>query len=160
LRPLFAPVVVALASLLVGCGGDPPPPVLSKLVPTTGTVTLDGKPLAGVLVNFMVSGTGEGGENASAVTDAEGKYSLSTPVAGVDLSQSQGAVPGQYRVAIAQLVMPDGAAVPPGTGDAEAEAMGARQLLPPRYSSPGETTLTAVVENAPTVVDFDLKSGG
>lgn len=67
-----------------------------KTVPVTGTVKLDGAPLANATVGFI--GSGEASKPASGVTDANGKYKLvtfelaSTPV--------EGAVPGQYSVIV------------------------------------------------------------
>ncbi|MDX1930114.1 MAG: carboxypeptidase-like regulatory domain-containing protein [Pirellulaceae bacterium] len=53
---------------LVGCSsGDRPP-----LGRVSGTVTMDGKPLAGVIVSFQP----ETGRAASAETDAEGNFDL------------------------------------------------------------------------------------
>lgn len=54
---------------LLGCnaGGDQP-----ELGTVTGTVTLDGKPLSGVIITFSP----EVGRPGSATTDSEGKYDL------------------------------------------------------------------------------------
>ena len=53
----------------VGCG-----PGVS---PVTGTVTLDGKPAADLLVAFTPDG---GGTSGAATTDASGNYSISSPL--------------------------------------------------------------------------------
>ena len=60
----------------------------------TGTVTLQGKPVAGAAITFVP--TGEEGEAASAITDSEGKYALTTWEAG------DGARPGEYRVKVSK----------------------------------------------------------
>ncbi len=57
---------------IAGCGGgaeDAP-----ELAPATGTVYLDDKPLEGAIVTFVV----EGKPLATATTDAEGKFTMTT----------------------------------------------------------------------------------
>lgn len=61
-------VSIALLSLIGGCGrGDLPP-----LGDVSGTVTLDGEPLSGVIINFKP----ETGRAATATTDEKGNYTL------------------------------------------------------------------------------------
>jgi hypothetical protein len=61
-------VVLALWITTNGCGrGDLPP-----LGTVSGTVTLDNKPLSGVIVNFKP----EEGRPATATTDDQGRYTL------------------------------------------------------------------------------------
>ncbi len=62
---LFSLVTIAA---LVGCTPSDQPP----LGRVTGKVTLDGEPLAGVIVNFQP----ESGRVATAETDAQGNYDL------------------------------------------------------------------------------------
>ena len=69
-------VLLALVALcLSGCGSSEG----YTLVPVSGTITLDGQPLAGASVSFQRSG-GEAtvGPGSGAVTDASGKYELKT----------------------------------------------------------------------------------
>jgi hypothetical protein len=68
-RNLSVAILFALGMLAMsGCGrGDLPP-----LGRVGGTVTLDGKPLAGVIINFKP----EVGRMATATTDKDGKYEL------------------------------------------------------------------------------------
>lgn len=152
--------VLALAALLIsatGCSGSAnEPEILSKLVPVTGTISYDGAPLAGVLVTYFPAEGAAGAETAFGFTDESGKYTLSSPVAGRSQEETQGAVPANYRVYITKLVMPDGSPVEGEITDAEAEEMGAKQLLPAKYSSPTATKLTATVNPSPTTNDFDL----
>ena len=72
----------------VGCGG-------ASFVPVTGTVTLDGKPLAGAAVNFTPATAGQG-QVAQGQTDESGKFTLSS-VGGL------GAVPGSYKIGVSKL---------------------------------------------------------
>jgi len=112
------------------------------------------------MVTYLRSETAAGGETASGLTTADGTYTLQTYVVGHPISDTQGAAPGQYRVVIQKLVLPDGSAVPPETTDADAEALGARQLLPRQYSDPSVTRLTAVVNaTEPNTNNFELKKG-
>lgn len=76
---------------LVGCGHDGP-----SVVPVSGTVTLDGKPLADVSLSFVPRSPSESsltaGPGSLGKTDAEGRFRLST-VDGRD-----GAVVGNHIV--------------------------------------------------------------
>src|SRR5687768_6312898 len=62
---LWCIVVVGLTGF-VGCSEGP------DVVPVTGTVTRNGKPVPGVMINFMP----EDGRPSWAITDAQGKYEL------------------------------------------------------------------------------------
>ena len=70
--------------LLAGCGG--------KTVPVEGNVTLDGEPLAGATVMFIP--VKEGGQPATGLTDANGKFQLKTG------NDKTGALPGEYKVVV------------------------------------------------------------
>lgn len=77
-----------LSSLtLAGCGGgaDLPP-----TYPASGTVTLDDKPLANVLVRFHP----ESGRGAESITDENGKFTLTT------FNTADGALEGQHQVTV------------------------------------------------------------
>lgn len=151
---LLAPVVFNAT----GCGSPTEKPdFVSKLVPVTGKVTLDGEPLTGVMINYIPAEGQPGGEIAFGLTDEAGKYTLQTQLAGQSPEDSQGALPGNYRVYLSKLVLPDGSALPEGLSDAEAEEQGAKQLLPDQYSSPTASKLTAIVNTEATTNDFTLK---
>lgn len=147
--------VIALAVNLSGCGGakTEAPAYMSRIVPVSGTVTFNGEPLADATILFEPEQTGEM-ESAAGATDAEGKYELKTIVVGQ--GPQMGAVPGAYRVVVTKFVMPDGSKAPSDMSDADAEAEGARELIPERYSDFGSTTLTADVPEGGGTVDFDL----
>lgn len=145
-----------LLAASVGCGGGGEAPAYAeKLVPATGRVTLNGEPLSRVMVAFRPA-EGSEGEVAIGITEEDGKYSLHTPTAGRTAEEFQGAVPGEYRVTITKLVMPDGSDIPPDTTDADAEALGAVQLLPPEYSDLTASTLTATVAAGSAENNFTL----
>ena len=90
------PLTVALAiaaTALVGCGSGP------DCVPVSGTIKLDGEPLAGVQVTTQPVETGSGSEDypgSRGVTDASGKYILALVTDG-----REGAVVGKHAVYIA-----------------------------------------------------------
>jgi len=82
-RILLALVLAGSLPVLAGCGGP-------KLVPVTGVVTFDGKPVEGATVTFV----SEDGKNSfSGSTDASGKYSLQE-------GEKVGALPGAYKVLV------------------------------------------------------------
>jgi len=125
--PKLALVLFLSASVLglTGCSRGNRP----ELGFVQGTVTLDGKPLAGVIVIFQP----EEGRPAVAKTDAQGNYVL-TYVHGV-----KGAKVG---VNVVSLTWPDG---DPG-----------RVPIPAKYGA--QSTLTAEVQPGDNRFDFDLDS--
>ncbi len=80
--------------LTMGCGaGD------YDLAPVSGTVTLDGKPVAGARVIFEPQRSGQealsAGPGSDGITDDDGRYSLRTTADG-----QRGAVVGNHSVTI------------------------------------------------------------
>jgi hypothetical protein len=147
MRILFT--LAVLASLgFVGCQGRDPN--LPDLVPVTGRVTLDDKPLAHASVSFVPTGSTQG-TGSGAVTDAEGKYELRTAHDGI------GAPVGEYKVFISKLVLPDGSDYKLDSGISPMDA-GADEALPPRYSDQEQTTLKAAVPEGGGTIDFPLIS--
>lgn len=143
--PMFRILPLALLAA-AGCSGQDPN--LPPLVPAAGTVTLGGKPLSGAQVTFTPAGATRG-TGAEGRTGKDGRYELSS-------AHGRGAAAGEYRVTIAKLVMPDGSDYAPGAGVGPADSP-AREVLPPRYSDPHRTTLTATVPAAGSgTIDFAL----
>lgn len=68
-RKALASLTVMMSMVIAGCGGDQLP-----VVPVTGTVTLDGQPLAGALVEFQPYDPQ--GSPSYGSTDDKGKYEL------------------------------------------------------------------------------------
>src|SRR3954453_22377178 len=92
-RPPAGRLLLALVALcgLPGCGADP-----YAMAPVSGRVTVDGQPVAGLRVSFEPIGGRHRplpGPDSTAVTDADGRYTLSTTDAG-----RRGAVVGPCRV--------------------------------------------------------------
>jgi hypothetical protein len=77
-----------LAGLVAAAGCSDSGP---KLVPVEGRVTLDGKPVKEMLINFQPVGNTHG-TGANAMTDADGKFTL------MDSRGDTGAYAGEYKV--------------------------------------------------------------
>jgi hypothetical protein len=91
--PTSGLVLIAIGVLgVVGCGSGS-----DKVVPVSGTITLDGQPLAGANITFQPTGAGSAGPGSGAVTDAAGKYVLKT----AEKAPRPGAVVGKHTVRIA-----------------------------------------------------------
>ena len=153
--------LLALGAVIsLGCGAGEGEPTYS----VTGTVTLNGAPVEGVAVSFVPDGSGQ---SAVGVTDASGKYALTTR------KKDDGATVGRYKVSFAKYEgQPPAAAgstkvhadydvsneYPPGYNpDAVPEAAPAKNLLPPKYSDPNSSGFTAEVGKSGNTYDFDLK---
>jgi hypothetical protein len=132
-RMAVAVVIVIAAAAAGGCGrGDQPP-----LGRVSGTVTLDGRPLAGVEVSFAP----DTGRPSIAVTNASGVYELTY------VGTTRGAKVGTHRVSINH----------PLVSDEEGDGRTARgPRIPPRYNA--ATTLTANVTPSRNTIDFALES--
>jgi len=152
----FLRLLLVIALWMVGCGG-PEVPFLKDLVPATGRVTLDGKPLSGATVTFSPDIAVEGGRFATGVTDANGVYELAVMVSGITPEQSKGALPGEYVVSISRVEMPDVPPAPEGSEEAGAfsEEMG-KQLVPSQYTDPQTSKLKATVAAPKAENNFDL----
>jgi hypothetical protein len=142
-------VVAALLVFAVGCGGGRDSS-LPDLVPVSGTVTLDGKPLAGAIVTFLPVGATKG-RSCYGVTGADGRYEL------MENEKSKGAPVGEFSVLVNKWVMPDGSDFPKDSTQSAMDA-GARELLPPQYSLDGSSTLKATVPAGGGTVDFQVTS--
>jgi len=140
---------LALVSLtIVGCGGskgDLPP-----VVPVSGTVTLDGKPLANAGIVFIPTGQTRGG-TFSGATDENGHYEL------LDRESRKGTTVGEFKVICNKWVLPDGKDFPKDSKVSPLES-NAKELLPPRYSNEAQTQLKATVPAGGTTVNFELKT--
>lgn len=151
----------SLMSLLVvfcvsGCGGSKYPPTFK----TTGTVTLDGKPIEGATVSFYPDGTNK---PANGETDSRGQYQMSS------FNQNDGATVGSFRVTIQKQPKveyestPEGTPYDPSMESSEpqsAKDMGqSENSLPEKYANPETSEFTAtVVEGDSNVFNFELSS--
>lgn len=139
-RMLFGLLIVGgIATLIAGCGESGPEQ--PETVSVSGTVTLDGTPLAGALVTFATKEF-----SATAETDKDGKYTL-----------PQGAVAGENLVFISKLSpgyddpdegMDAGQFEAANVDDPVAREKG--QLVPEKYSDPEKSILKLTVPESGT----------
>ena len=129
---------------IFGCGKSNARPGIETL-PVTGLVTLDGKPLAGADVMFA---TAEGASFAARTKD-DGSYQLE------GLAGRGAACKGACQVVISRYLKPDGSPLGPEEFPALVQAT---ESLPPKYSFPGETTLSVDVPEQGGKFDFPLTS--
>src|SRR5437870_5226740 len=94
-------LVVMLLVLGLGCGSS-----AAKLVPTDGVITLDGTPIAGVMITLHPE-AGEG-PSATALSGEDGVFQLQTHAA------ADGVLPGSYKVTARKT---DAVAPPPAGND-------------------------------------------
>ncbi len=140
-RTALAIAALALCPHLAGCGDGGP-----RLVPVTGVVTLDGKPVAEAGVLFKPAGPGDL-PPATATTDAEGKFSLAT-------LNKPGAALGEYQVSVVKnktTNVGEFGAVGPGGPKVE-------WVVPQRYGIPENSGLKATVTEKDREFKFDLSS--
>lgn len=125
---------------------------LPKVVPVTGEVLYQGKPVAGALVTFL----GEGSATpAVGQTDAAGKFKLQT-------QDREGAAPGKYRVTVSKVETVGGAANANPSMDeaakAPAVATQTKSSLPAKYGDSTQSPLEqTVTEAGPNEFKLDLK---
>jgi hypothetical protein len=140
---------LALAPFLAGCGGGPRP------VKVSGTVTLNGQPVEGAMVQFVP--VKDDGRPATGITNADGGFSLTT------VENLDGAMPGTYKVVITYRP-------PVETGPAQSTEQGMRAamkvqaqqkkvkpkyVIPPAYSDPARTPVAQTVPAAgPVKIDI------
>lgn len=137
-------LLIAAAALSVGCSGG--------LVNVSGTVTLDGSPVAGAKVTFIPTASGI---PASGTTDAAGRYELA-------IGSGRDGVPrGRYAVTVSKLKVSTlaageasrvAAAAPPGAVETEPSPDGLVQVIehvvPHRYADPATSGLEVSVTGA------------
>lgn len=128
--------VAALVAAAAGCNR------MNGRIPVTGRVTLDGKPLFGVVVRFYPSPDtyGNGGYG---VADAAGRFTATT------LQARPGLYPGSYSITLEYL----DAFMPPG-----AEA--ARVKLPGGYANADGSPWKVTIAAPRADLDLQATSGG
>ena len=134
------PLLCASFGLLLGCGSSDTRP---KVVPVTGTVTYQGKPVGDAQVTFWGDAAAT---PAVGQTDAEGKFQLIT-------QDRTGAVPGKYKVTVSKTeTLGGGADNAPTTMDDAAKApqyaKQTRATLPAQYADQSKTPLEQTVTDA------------
>ncbi|HVX13797.1 MAG TPA: hypothetical protein VHC22_21625 [Pirellulales bacterium] len=129
-----------------GCGRATAGPPKLQTMPIKGTITLDGQPLAGADVTFIV---GALPDTFAGRTKDDGTYELQ------GLSGREANLNGACKVTVSRLAKRDGSPLGPDETPADA---GAVEQLPPKYSRYDATTLTATVAPTGGTFDFALTS--
>src|SRR5262245_39951940 len=153
---LAVSTLVTVGIVLTGCSNSSQPPTY----PVTGTVTWQGKPLAGAAITFVP--TGKEGEAASAITDSEGKYALTTWEAG------DGARPGKYRVKVSkqEQATVDPSKMVRNLSTEEEQKIyventkpppPAKRLIPSKFENDQTSGLTHTVAEKPTTFDIKIE---
>ncbi len=179
--PWLASLAALVSCTFAGCGGSAK---LSGTVPAGGIVTYNGNPLEGAEVVLQPTSPNDT-RQARGVTDASGKFTLSTFLGGT--SSASGALPGDYKVTVQKLdttaPAPNGTPVVasggPPTGEVLAKMQlqqrantqearegnkpldtGPKRLTPEKYSKPNESGLTVTVPaEGKQDMKFDLVDG-
>ena len=139
LAVLSLPILLAMIS---GCGGAGTSPVAK----VNGTVTYNGAAVPNLNIVFESRSLAEGGRPASGVTDASGKYTLST------FGKGDGAVPGEHKVYFSVPSNTAGGSNLPGTEEDKPKSP-----LPDKYMSGTKTDKFVKVEADKTnVIDITL----
>lgn len=138
---LFSIVTFVFCLTAAGCGGDG-----FSVVPVSGVVTLDGKPLAGARIGFEPRAT-EGlnaGPGSYGETDGQGRFEL------VTLHGRKGAVAASHRVTISTYRAEQ---------DRETGAMRtvSEERVPQRYSEREPLEFTVPKEGT-AAANFELQS--
>lgn len=153
---LIIPVSFAAVCSLpitVGCFGSSSDPNRPAVVDVVGTVTHKQQPVEGATVLFVPA---DGGHAATGLTNATGKFQLRT------FSPNDGAVPGQYTVAIFKYDM--STANPELEDDLASELrpdngepVGPTPLLPARYAEASTSGISQEVSaSGDNDFSFDL----
>jgi hypothetical protein len=148
-------VLVTVGIVLTGCSNSSRPPTYR----VTGTVTLQGKPVAGAAITFVPTGEGEA---ASAITDSDGRYALTTWEAG------DGARPGEYRVKVSKQEQKavDPAKMVQNLSIEEEQKIyveskkpppPSKRLIPSKYEDDQTSGLMHTVEKKPTTFDIKIE---
>lgn len=151
----LAPVVTAWCGLvgMAGCGPGGP-----ALVPATGTVTLDGQPVDAATVTLAPAGGGGG--IASAITDAAGRFTLTTVVAG--LGARPGIEVGEYAVTVTKVTSATAAPASDDPGFVPAVPENAvpkvTYLVPKGYGTAATSGLRATIAKGTNDLTFALDS--
>lgn len=134
MRPWMCGVCAVGLLLVTGCGGSGSPPTGR----VTGVVTFRGQPVEGAQVTFFA----QQGRPGSGVTDAKGRFVLST------FGSHDGALPGEHVVVISKKQSDPRNLYAPG-----------RDLLPTHYGDRARSPLKVMVTADKTnEFTFDLKN--
>lgn len=144
-KNIIAVLLLVTCLLAGGCGGPG-----YELVPVSGCITLDGKPMPGLHVTFQPKSSGKehsnpGPGSVGGPTDADGRFSLRTVGAGI-----KGAVAGLHGVVIVVASKDD-------EEELDDSPLAPHKTLLPNCCLDGSLTFT-VPEQGTDAADFELKS--
>jgi len=135
--------LVAMTCLLMGSGCSANTP---HVVPVTGKVSYNGKPLNNGTIMLIPDGEGFG---ATGIIQPDGTFTLTS------FKKGDGAAPGNYKVTVE--VFPDEAETGVAVGLPGAEfGEGQKPPVPVKYSSSATTPLRAIVNDGETELDLEL----
>ena len=139
-------LMVFILGILAGCGDDD----LGQRYRVSGRVIRQGQPLTKGTVNFMPVDLAKS-RAASGEIQSDGSYTLTTKDPG------DGALPGDYRVVINLVEVGELERTPGGMPILnQPKKVKVKNLVSPRYSDPGQTTLKFTVEPHSNTYDIDL----
>jgi hypothetical protein len=155
-QPVVSALSVSAVVVVLGCSGDDSG--LGRRYKVTGKVTYNGAPVPHGTVNFLPTKPPPPEGRTATGEIEDGYYSLGTT------GNNDGALPGEYKVAIVALDVDLAAAAAPkeqggmihqGDPAHQKAQKNAKKLIPAKYTS-GETSgLTAKVDSS-KAIDFDL----
>ncbi len=137
--PMFA---LLLALGLAGCSRGP------KLAPVKGTVTLKGKPLDNIMVEFIPDKPE--GLRSTATTNEQGQYTL------VCDDKRPGALVGPHKVVLHDLGVYGGKFWGRKLENAGPKDGLKTPRISDRYTTAGQTPLQKEVKSEPQVIDLEL----
>lgn len=139
-----------LAVAFVGCDG-----ATLDTEAVTGTVTLDGKPLAGAMVNFTPVSKEGGAAAAYGKTDENGRFKLQTMLGAADA----GTTPGEYIVTVSKTELQETGNTITNSDGTTSPEMEPVETLPEKYTKTSESDLRAtVVDGEKNDFTFELTS--
>jgi hypothetical protein len=139
--------IVAVALAIAGCSGRPAN--RPATYPVSGIVQFSGSPVAGATVGFQSKEPQ--GRSASGITDAQGRYKLTT------FSRGDGAPPGNYGVIVLkykETASASGGEYLPAQGPERPP----EHELPPKYAAAATSGLEATVGE--TALEFNIDLSG
>lgn len=134
---VFAAGLVVLA----GCGGGP------ELTEVSGTVTMNGKSLEKIHVEFWPEG--KDGPRSMGTTNDQGQYTLTT-----DDGKKKGALVGPHRVVLRDANMMEKFLGRAGDGADMSKAKKSR--IAAHYGDPNKTPLKKEVKPGPQTIDLEV----
>jgi hypothetical protein len=159
MKSLSSTIACCAALSLCGCSSKPDHP---PTFPVTGTVMMKNRPVEGARVIFVP--TTEGVEAASGITDADGKFQMTTYESG------DGAQAGSFRVKVAKYDTSKGAVVAEDAkpisyeeeqklqfAPDEKPTPQAKNILPKKYNSETSSGITHTVADGPSTLEIKIE---